>query len=160
MNVEIQRGPLQKLLIEYFENTKQTQAVLLYIYATLLIVFKDQIPPSVYLQADSLLGRIFILISTYFVTVTYGWILGLLLAIAYALLLGLPNQQRTMTEGFSSGGETSLQVIPTAKKWLVEKILHENPIAIEEEKVMTQPVQNDSPSGYASGGGVQNTNVT
>ena len=161
MNVQLQKGSTQQLLLGYLENTKQTQSILLYIFITLMIVFKDQIPPSVYIQADSLLGRIFILISVYFVTSYYGWILGLLYAIAYALLLGLPNQRSTtVTEGFGSGGETSLQVIPSAKKWLVEKILHENPVAIEEEKVVTSPVQNDGPSGYASGGNIQNSNVT
>lgn len=161
MNVQIQKGSAQKLLLDYLENTKQTQSILLYIFITLVIVFKDQIPPSIYVQSDSLLGRIFIVVSVYFVTSYYGWILGLLYAIAYALLLGLPNQlSSTVKEGFGSGGESSLQVVPTAKKWLVEKILHENPIAIEEEKVVTSAVQNDNRSGYASSGNVQNSNVT
>lgn len=161
MNIQIQKGSAQQLLIDYFENTKQTQSILLYIFITLMIVFKDQIPPSVYLQADTFLGRIFILASVYFVTSYYGWILGLLYAIAYALLLGLPNQRSSsIQEGFGSGGETSLQVVPTAKKWLVEKILHENPVAIEEEKVVTSPIQNNDRSGYASSGNVQNSNVT
>ena len=147
-------GTLQKGLIDFMEKTKSFQIGLLYIFYTLMIVFKEQIPASFHKQADSFLGRLFIVLSVYGITTYYSWILGIIAAIAYALLLGLPH---SIEEGFGSGGETSLQVVSSTKKWFVEKVLKENPVAIEEEKVVTSAVQDDTRSG--TGGGVQNSSV-
>lgn len=156
-NQVLQLGGVRESLVDFLEKTKYFQTILLYIVFTILIVFKGQIPPSIYEQADTFLGRLLAVFVVAFVTVQYDWILGLLAAVAVSLLLGLPKT-KPVKEGFGSGGETAVQVVPTSKKWFVERVLHENPIAIEEEKVITSPVQNDSPSG--PGGGVQNTSVT
>jgi hypothetical protein len=157
MNTEVQLGGVRQTLLDFLEKTKGFQVILLYIVLVLIIVFKNQINPAIYEQADTLLGRLLAVFIVAFLTIKFDWIMGLLAAIAIGLLLGLPKGV-PMKEGFSSGGESAVQVVPTSKKWFVEKVLHENPIAIEEEKVITSPVQNDSPSGV--GGGVQNTSVT
>jgi hypothetical protein len=157
MNTEVQLGGVRESLVDFLQKTKMFQSLLLYIIFTIMIVFKNQIPPYIYEQADSFLGRLLAVFVVTLVTVQYDWILGLLAAVAVALLLGLPRAS-SVTEGFGSGGETAVQVIPTSKKWFVERALHENPVAIEEEKVVTSAVQNDSPSGVS--GGVQNTSVT
>lgn len=130
-------GVVQKSLVDFVSKTKSFQMGLLYIFFTLMIVFKEEIPVSFHQQADTFIGRLFIVFSVYGLTVYYSWILGIIAAIAFALVLGLPY---SIQEGFGSGGETSLQMIPTTKKWLVEKILQENPIAIEEEKVVTTAI--------------------
>ena len=156
-NQVLQLGGVRESLVDFLEKTKFFQTILLYIIFTIMIVFKGQIPPAIYEQADTFLGRLFAVFLVAFVTLQYDWILGLLAAVAIALLLGLPKQ-KPMREGFGSGGETAIQVIPTDKKWFVERALHENPIAIEEEKVITSPIQNDARSGPS--GGVQNTSVT
>lgn len=154
MEVQVQMGGFRQSLVDFIEKTKMFQTILLYIIFSLMIIFKENIPVAIHKQADSFLGRLFIVGTVYIVTVQYSWILGILSAIAFGLFLGLP---RSVTEGFGSGGETSLQVVPTNKKWFVEKVLHENPVAIEEEKVVTSAVQDNSPSG--PGGGVQNSSV-
>lgn len=157
MNMEVQLGGVRESLVDFLQKTKYFQSILLYIVLTVLIIFKGQIPPVIYEQADSFLGRLLAIFFVASVTIHYDWILGLLAAVFVALLLGLPKAG-SLREGFGSGGETAIQVVPTNKKWFVERVLHENPIAIEEEKVVTSPVQNDTRSGV--GGGVQNTTVT
>jgi hypothetical protein len=152
--MEVQVGGMKKGLLEFLDKSRPTQALFLYIVMTLIIVFKEQIPVGVYTQLDSFPGRLLIVVLLLTFVQLYGWILALLSAVAFALLLGLP---RPITEGFGSGGETSIKVIPTEKKWFVEKVFGENPIAIEEEKVVTEAVQNDSPGALT--GGVQNTSV-
>ena len=152
--MEVQVGGMKKGLLEFLDKSRPTQALFLYIVMTLIIVFKEQIPVGVYTQLDSFPGRLLIVVLLLTFAQLYGWILALLSAVAFALLLGLP---RPITEGFGSGGETSIKVIPTEKKWFVEKVFGENPIAIEEEKVVTEAVQNDSPGALT--GGVQNTSV-
>lgn len=156
-NQVLQLGGVRESLVDFLEKTKYFQTILLYIIFAIMIVFKGQIPPAIYEQADTFLGRLFAVFLVAFVTIQYDWILGLLAAVAIALLLGLPKA-KAVREGFGSGGETAIQVVPTDKKWFVERALHENPIAIEEEKVITSPVQNDTRSGPS--GGVQNTSVT
>lgn len=131
-------GVVQKSLVDFVSKTKSFQIGLLYIFFTLMIVFKEQIPASFHQQADTFIGRLFIVSSVFGITVYYSWIVGIIAAIAFALVLGLPY---SIQEGFGSGGETSLQVIPTTKKWFVEKVLKENPVAIEEEKVVTSAIQ-------------------
>lgn len=156
--MNVQFGGVRESLMDFLQKTKTFQSILLYLSFSLIIVFKNQIPPIIYDQADTFLGRLLALFLVAFITTEFDWILGLLAAVAVSLLLGLPKSSAAVKEGFGSGGETAVQVVPTSKKWFVEKTLHENPIAIEEEKVITSPVQNDSPSGV--GGGVQNTTVT
>ena len=156
--MEVQIGGVRESLLDFLQKTHTFQQVILYLLFTLVIVFKGLIPPVIYEQADSLLGRLLAIFVVAFLTSQYGWILGLLAALSIALLLGLPKSGDQLQEGFGSGGETAIQVVPSSKKWLVERILKENPMAIEEEKVVTSAVQNDSPSGVT--GGVQNTSVT
>jgi len=157
MNTQVQLGGVRESLIDFLQKTKVFQTLLLYIIFIMLIVFKNQVPSSIYEQADSLMGRLLAVFLIAFLTIEFDWILGLLAAIAVALLLGLPRNV-SILEGFGSGGETAMQIIPTNKKWFVERTLHENPIAIEEEKVVTSAIQDYSQSG--AGGGVQNTSVT
>ena len=145
---------LKKGITEFLEKSRPTQALFFYIFTVLVIIFKEQIPVGIYKQLDTVIGRLLIVLVLLSFVTFYGWILALLAAVAFALLIGLPNPIR---EGFGSGGETAVQVVPTSKKWFVEKVFGENPIAIEEEKVVTSPVQNDSPGSLT--GGVQNTSV-
>lgn len=157
--MEVQLGGVRESLLDFLQKTKQFQSILVIVILSLLIVFKNQIPVSIYVQMDSFLGRLLGILLVVFFTSEFGWVAGLLSALVVALLIGLPKQvSSNLKEGFGSGGETSIQVIPTNKKWFVEKALHENPIAIEEEKVVTSPVQNDTRSGLS--GGVQNTSLT
>ena len=161
--MEVQLGGVRESILDFLQKTKTFQATLLYIIFIVAIVFKNQIPPAIYDQADSFLGRSLAVFLVAVITTQFGWVLGLLAAMSVALLLGLPKQggfplTAPVKEGFGSGGETAIQVVSTGKKWFVEKVLKENPVAIEEEKVITLPVQNDSPSGV--GGGVQNSSVT
>lgn len=158
MSMEVQIGGVRESLLDFLQKTKPFQVILVYIVLIIVIIFKQQISPAVYEQFDSLLGRLFAVFLITVLTLEYGWVVGLLSALAVSLLIGLPKPYSQIQEGFGSGGETAVQVVPTRKKWFVERALHENPIAIEEEKVVTSPVQNDSPSGVS--GGVQNTSVT
>jgi hypothetical protein len=52
-----------------------------------------------------------------------------------------PAQQKTSpgTEGFVPSG--TIDWVTTHKKWFVEKVLHEKPVAIREKEVSTYPIQ-------------------
>ena len=67
-----------------------------------------------------------------------SWVHGILFAIFAALLLSVSP----LSEGFSN--DQSLQMITEKKKWWVEEVLKENPIAIEDDKVSTTAVQDNT----------------
>ncbi len=124
----------------------------------LVIVFLDKIPLEVRKQADTLLGRSFLVAYTLLVTVLFGWPMGVLAGIMSALLIGAGGVhpiRKQVTEGFSS--EMNVRLIPDKHKWFVEKVLGENPWLIEDQTVETIPVQDLS---ERSSGSVQSNTVS
>ena len=142
----------RKSVYDLFVKTKPKHELFLYAFFLLAIVFKETIPPGVYQQADTLVGRLFLVFLLFLLLQYYDWTLALLATGAFVLLLGLPVARTR--EGF----QDSLSVIPpTKKRWFVERLFKEHPIVIEEEKVITSAVQDNSRSG--TGGNVQNSSL-
>jgi len=50
-----------------------------------------------------------------------------------------PSRASPGTEGFVPSG--TMDWVTTQKKWFVEKVLHEKPVAIREKEVSTYPIQ-------------------
>jgi len=124
----------------------------------LVIVFLDKIPLEVRKQADTLLGRSFLVGFTLLNTGLFGWPMGILAGIMSALLIGAGGVhpiRKQVTEGFSS--EMNVRLIPDKHKWFVEKVLGENPWLIEDQTVETIPVQDLS---ERSSGSVQSNTVS
>lgn len=136
-----------------------TQVVILFVIF-LGVVFLPKLPKGLAEQSDTSYGRLIHLGLVYFVTQTYGWTIGIVLAVFSALLISAGSNQRlpvSVKEGFNS----DIKLIDSSHKWFVEKILGENPLLIEEENVITLPVQSTTRRGTGSyGGGVQNTSVS
>ena len=130
----------------------------------ILIVYSSMIPIEYRTFADSLLGRVFGIATVYGVIETLGWVYGLLTALAFLLILnGAPRYGNPMMEGFLStdkkketfmppyqpseegftagGAVTAKNAITHNRRWFVEEVLGECPIAIESDRVTTQAVQ-------------------
>jgi hypothetical protein len=75
---------------------------------------------------------------------TYSWIYALLMALFAVLIIAV--SPRTFTEGFedSDKGDTDLKLVTQKKRWWSEEVLQENPLGIEEEKVKTAAIQDNS----------------
>ena len=141
-------------------------AMLIYGFILVLaIVYSPVIPTEARVFADSFLGRVFGVAMVYGITETIGWVYGLLTALAFLLILnGAPRygnplmegfREESMqpysekdeakakgTEGFTGGGSISAKnVITHHRRWFVEEVLGECPIAIESDRVTTQAVQ-------------------
>jgi hypothetical protein len=67
-----------------------------------------------------------------------NWVNGLLFAVFIAVVLSIPTEK----ENFMN--EYNVKIVSNNKKWFVEKLLEENPIAIEEDRVETSAVQDDN----------------
>jgi hypothetical protein len=109
----------------------------------LIIVYSPVIPTDARVFADSFLGRVFGVAIVYGITETLGWVYGLLTAMAFLLILnGAPRYGNPMMEGFTAGGAvTAKNAITHNRRWFVEEVLGECPVAIESDRVTTQAVQ-------------------
>lgn len=129
----------------------------------LVIVYSPVIPTEARVFADSFLGRVFGVAMIYGITETLGWVYGLLTALAFLLILnGAPRYGNPMMEGFrqehmqpysqkdeakvkegftAGGAVTAKNAITHNRRWFVEEVLGECPVAIESDRVTTQAVQ-------------------
>ena len=155
--VQIQVGGVRKTLIDTLTKAYKPATLAVNLILVLLIVYGKLIPEDIRRQADTLLGRLFLILLVITITLQFGWVTGLLSALAVALFLGNPKNNSSfgkssysiaenfvVKEKFGPGsGETTSIKVPkeSDNKWLVEKILQENPVAIEEERVETIAVQ-------------------
>jgi hypothetical protein len=122
------------------------------------IVFLPKLPSQVKEVSDAFYGRLAHSALLYYVTANFGWTVGIVFAVFSALLIGAGSHQRLpVKEGFNS----DIKIIEPKHKWFVEKVLGENPLLIEEENILTYPVQDSNRRGTGSyGGNVQNTSVS
>ena len=134
------------------------QTVILLV-AFLGVVFLPKLPKELLEHSDALHGRLLHSGLVYYVTQTYGWTIGIVVAVFSALLIGAGSNRRlsAVKEGFNS----DVKLVDSKHKWFVEQVLGENPFLIEEENVNTLPVQDMDRRGTGSyGGSVQNTSVS
>lgn len=152
------KGGFQMQVNDLFHKYDQPIIILIGLCMTTVIVFLEKVPLEIRKQADSLLGRLFLLGITVLTTVLFGWPLGMLSALMSVLLIGaggIHPMKKVIEEGFSS--EMNVRLVPSKHKWFVEKVLGENPLLIEDQTVDTSAVQ-DLSEKYS--GSVQSTTVT
>lgn len=106
----------------------------------LLIVYSSAVPEEIRLFADTPLGRILGIVWLYITVQGLGWLFGMFAALAWLNIVYLSPHSRGsgVSEGFESGVVEKERI---GKRWFVERVLGENPIAISTEKVTTLPVQ-------------------
>ena len=132
---------------------KYAQPLNMYIGVLLVlgIVYIGQIPEWVSYQANTLFGRLFLFGITIFIADTYSWIYALLMAVFTVLIIAVAPRTKPV-EAFQSQktdkdmGDTDVKLVTQKKKWYVEEVLRENPLGIEEEKVRTSAIQDNSNS--------------
>jgi hypothetical protein len=93
-------------------------------------------------------------------TARYGWIHGILGALAFALVVSRALRQRSegMTDYTPIGADQTLlliedsdtELVPKAHRWFLEKIMGENPVLIQEKGVSTSAVQDMSEKSMGS----------
>lgn len=150
------KGGVRAQLGDLFSKYEDPVALLVGTFATLVIVFLGKVPKEVRRQADSLLGRAFLLTFTVLTTIVFGWPLGVLVGFMSALLIGAGGVTPvSVTEGFAP--DFNVKLVPNTKKWFVEQVLGENPLLIEDTVIDTSAVQDLS---ERSSGSVQSNTVT
>ena len=127
---------------------------ILLLFLILVCVYVSRIPDSVLRKFTSTyykIGGLFLIIV---VTSAYGWVHGILAALAFALIVSRSSRH---AEGFmeyipamilTDSDETTL--IDNSHRWLSEEILGYNPKAIRDKEVKTSAIQDMSETSKGS----------
>ena len=127
--------------LQYILSNIDSPFMLFYgIVLLLLIVYSSIISSSYRTFLDSLLGRIIGLGIVYGTIQLCGWVYGILIALAFLLIIsGASRNNYFSKEGFDGGGSISSKKT-IGNRWFVEKVLGEIPLQIESDKVITQSI--------------------
>lgn len=131
----------QDLALEW---TKQSSSLFITISSCIIFiwaVYAEKISPIWLWQLNTTVGRILLLFILYLIYNNLGWTPALIVTIAIALTWA--NRPLYTPEGFENVKITNIK----DHKWFVESALNENPKRIVEDRVITQPVQEDSTKG-------------
>jgi hypothetical protein len=147
--IPVMKGGTSVYMMDLAKKFSNPIHVYVLIALTIAITFVKQIPVKIRSQAGTTLGRLFLFCLTVAIGELYSWTNGLLMAVLSLLLLSLSPR---ISEGFQNGNGSpvSIKLIEDNQKWFVERVLKENPVAIEEDRVKTQAVHDSSNSSRST----------
>ena len=132
--------------------SKQSLSLFTTLFLAVLLIFAayaDQLPRQVRWQLSSPIGRLLLIVLLFIVYEIGGWISALIFTIGIAMVWSNRPlaQVPDVKEGFQgryekNGGSRHIKV--QGSRWFVEKALQEHPESIEEDRIYTQAVQEDT----------------
>ena len=125
---------------------KYAQPLSIYVGITLVlgITYIGQIPDSITYRVNTSLGRFVLFWVAIGIADTYSWIYALLMSLFAVLVIAV--SPRNLSEGF----QDNIQIVTQNKKWWSEKVLGENPLGIEDDKVRTSAIQDNTNSSNST----------
>ena len=138
----IMKGGAKEHILDIIKKHAQPLNVYIGIILVLTITYIAHIPKSFTFRANSLLGRFALFSLTIIVAETYSWIYALLMALFTVLCIAVAP--RTFLEAFQDKGDVDVKLVTQSKKWWSEKVLKEDPLGVEEDRVETRAIQDNS----------------
>jgi hypothetical protein len=125
-------------------NTRQvlTFPVTILSVAGLLVLgtFAESAPRKSLEFLDNYLGHSLFFIVPFIFSVFLDWPTGLLAAVV-SLILFTRLQKYEVSEGFVN--DTLTELVPSSKRWFVERVLDETPIAISNDRIRAAAYKDD-----------------
>lgn len=135
-------------LESWIYNTRSVlaQPFSLFMLVGLLVVgtFAEVAPRANFAILDNVVGRAVLFGFPFLVTYLIDWSTGLLAAVV--CLIVFARIQKSEVEGFvveSEVGAISTKPVTDPKRWFVEQVLGERPVAIADDRVITRAVSDD-----------------
>lgn len=133
----------------------------LLIFLILVSVYVSRIPRETMLMFKHPLVQLISLSTIFLITAKYGWIHGIVAALAVALVLTRAMRLQPAVQGPTEGmvdyipaafivEDSGTTVIPQNHRWFSEKVLGENPAIIHEKEVNTSAIQDLSERSMGS----------
>lgn len=130
----ILRGGMKEILIDFSQKQYANLELVFILLISIGLIFSSNIPSHIRQQLSSTLGRTVLFGTLVGILYYTKWVAGILFALLIAVILSTRSSDEAMSD-------YSVQLVDNKKRWFVETVLNENPIAIQDEKVKTQPVQ-------------------
>lgn len=141
------------------EWSKQSSSLFTTLFLVILLVFAayaDQLPKEALWQLSTPIGRLLMIVLLFVIFEIGGWISALLFGIGILMvwsnrpLAHISHMTNPVKkEGFqgnfnftSQAGQKRIKI--QGPRWFVEEVLQEHPEGIEEDRVYTQAVQEDT----------------
>jgi hypothetical protein len=136
----------QESVIEW---SKKSTNLYTFVFAVLVAVwalYAAKLPALARWQLSSTAGRLLLLLLLYIVYTLCGWTVALIFTIAIALTWAA-RPLFVPSDASSKEGFANMKVTKASKdKWFVEKVLHQKPTEIVEDRIDTMAVENVSPT--------------
>ena len=158
----VMKGGAKEQMIDIVKKYAAPLNVYFGVAIVLLITYVGKIPDSVASFADSFLGRGALFLLTLFIASLYSWVYAVLIGLFAVLLLAVAPRSSGSASGSGKEGfhssldgkentvDTDVKLITQKKKWWIEEVMGENPIGIEEEKVKTSAIQDNTNSSSST----------
>jgi len=139
-----QSGGVQRPVVD---EIIQMSGHFILLFLVLVCVYVSRIPNNILYKFKKTWVQVLGVLGIMTLTSLYGYIHGILGALAFSLVVS--HALRSDSEGFRGSCHSpvlildndSASFVPKSHRWFGEKILGENPIAINEDKVTTSAVQ-------------------
>ena len=139
------------------QETKSMVCYFILLFLVLLIVYIPRVPDVWLERMRNPLWQFFSIVILFGITGLYGWIHGVLGALAFALLLSRAHMTHTKNQKnpeYFDDYIVDTNLGKKANRWFSEKVMGENPYLIRENSITTNAVQDLSErnmgSSYAS----------
>lgn len=132
----------QKTFLDWSKQSTQLFMSVLIVVLIVWITFADKLSLVARWQLSSTVGRLLLLLLLYVVYILGGWELAFIFTVAIAITWASKPLLKPLdvAEGYSEVKESKA----VSNKWFVEMALHENPVAVVEDRVQTDAVQDNS----------------
>lgn len=132
----------QKTFLDWSKQSTQLFVSVLVVILVVWITFADKLSLVARWQLSSTVGRLLLLLLLYVFYILGGWELAFVFTLAIAITWASKPLLKPLdvAEGYSEVKESKAG----PHKWFVEMVLHENPVAVVEDRVQTEAVQDNS----------------
>ena len=129
----------QKTFLDWSKQSTQLFLSVLIVVLVVWITFADKLSLVARWQLSSTVGRLLLLLLLYIIYILGGWELAFIFTVAIAITWASKPLLKPLDveEGYSEIKESKAG----PHKWFVEMVLHENPVAVVEDRVKTEAVQ-------------------
>ena len=135
--------------LKWIESIDSPYRLVYGVVMILCIVYSSLVPAHYRTFADSLVGRSIGLFFMYIILRYLGWGYAVITSLAFLLIIhnaprneGFKDKEKEKEkekDGFEGGGSVTSKEV-SGKRWFVEQLLGEKPVAIETDRVTTYPI--------------------
>lgn len=145
----IMKGGAKEHMIDIIKKYAQPLNVYVGVALVLAITYVGQIPKNIAFRANTFFGRLVLFSLTIFAAEMYSWIYALLMALFTVLIIAL--SPRNLKEGFQAlAPDIDVKLVTQKNKWWSEKVFKEDPLGIEEDRVSTSSIQDNTNSSNSN----------